>query len=111
MGKHNYSKDFRKENTTPEVEDQVEEVVEEVVEETVEVETEVEPTPIIGVVTGCEKLNVRIAAFKTARVRCVIDESSKIQIDEKESTDEFYKVVTESGVEGYCMKEYIKVTQ
>ena len=120
MGKHNYSKDFKKDNAGPEVEESVEvteeQNVEPEVEETVEVteEQNVEPeveesTVIIGVVTNCEKLNVRAIPHKYGKIRQVINESSKVQIDEKESTDEYYKVYTESGIEGYCKKEFITI--
>lgn len=95
MSKHNYSKDFKKDNVEPEV------------EETVEV-TE-EPTPITGVVANCVKLNVRVIPEQYGKIRCVLNESSKVQIDEKESTDEYYKVYTESGIEGYCKKEFITI--
>jgi hypothetical protein len=30
-------------------------------------------------------------------------------IDEKESTEEFYKVCTAAGIEGFCMKKFIAI--
>ena len=111
MGKHNYSKDFKKDNAVPEVEETVEvteeQNVEPEVEETVEVAEE--STVITGVVTNCVKLNVRVIPQQYGKIRQVINESSKVQIDEKESTDEYYKVYTESGIEGYCKKEFITI--
>lgn len=111
MGKHNYSKDFKKDNAVSEVEETVkvseEQNVEPEVEETVEVAEE--STVITGVVTNCAKLNVRVSPLQNGKISCVINESSKVQIDEKESTDEYYKVYTESGIEGYCKKEFITI--
>lgn len=72
-------------------------------------EPEIETT--IGVVTDCLKLRVRKQPNTTAGVICEIDALSEVQIDKTKSTEEFYKVCTETGVEGYCMKKYIAVKQ
>lgn len=96
-------------------EEKLEPIVEEVVE--TPVEEVVEETPIVevvgsskkGVVVDCLKLNVREAPNAKAGVVCVIDASVKLEIDEAESTDDFYAVYTESGAEGYCMKQFIKI--
>jgi hypothetical protein len=42
-------------------------------------------------------------------VLCVLNEKTKVEIDEVNSTEDFYKVATVSGVEGYCMKKFITV--
>lgn len=62
-----------------------------------------------GVVTDCIKLNVRTEPNLKADVLCEITCLSRVTIDENESTDEFYKIYTSAGVEGYCMKKYIAV--
>lgn len=73
-------------------------------------ETKVEePKTITGVVVDCPRLRVRAAANKNAEVLCEINVDSKVLINEKESTNEFYKVCTEAGVEGYCMKQFIGI--
>lgn len=77
-------------------------VVETVVEEKVE-------EPIIGVVVDCTKLNVRVAPYLDADVECVIPVSSEVTINEAESVEEFYKVCTAAGIEGFCMKKYIRL--
>lgn len=66
---------------------------------------------IIGIVTDCLKLRVRKQPNTAAEVLCEIDALSEVQIDEKESTEEFYKVCTEAGIEGFCMKKFIAVKQ
>lgn len=100
---HNYTNYSKNSNATtpPEVEDKVEVV-----------ETVVEPEasePVVGIVSGCVKLNVRKNPHTNAEVLCVIDENSEVVIDEENSTHEFYKICTEAGVEGFCMKKFINV--
>lgn len=106
MSKHhnynNYSKpDFKTE--------QVEE--KKVFEEPAIEELTEAPKTIMGIVSDCTKLNVRKAPNSEADVVCTIPVSTKVQIDEVESTEDFYKVCTEAGVEGYCMKKFIMIEQ
>lgn len=78
--------------------------VEDIVEDVAVVE---EVTIKTGSVYGCSKLNVRSAASSESEIVCVISENTKIAVDESESTSDFYKICTVSGIEGYCMKQYI----
>lgn len=77
------------------------------IDEVTPTEVAEEVIPKIGVVTDCVKLNVREEADPTADILCEILLGSEVVIDETESTDDFYKVCTETGVEGFCMKRYI----
>lgn len=73
--------------------------------------TETEPTKpesIDGVV-NCTKLYVRSDATVDSDPVGIIDRDSKVFIYEDESTEEFYKVCTATGLEGYCMKKFISV--
>lgn len=88
--------------STPEVEP----VVEPVVEETVTPEPEV-VQPKTGRVFGCARLNVREAPKPKANIVCEIPCHTEVEIDEDESTADFYKIHTTSGIEGFCMKTYI----
>lgn len=107
------------ENKVPEKKEVQEEVIHSIMddyevnalaEETKVEETKVEePKTITGVVVNCPRLRVRAAANKNAEVLCEINVDSKVLISEKESTNEFYKVCTEAGVEGYCMKQFIDI--
>lgn len=72
------------------------------------VEEKVEQISMVGTVAGCEKLNVRKSANKWAEVVCEIPVGSEVVIREDESTEEFYKVCTAAGAEGFCMREYIR---
>lgn len=81
-----------------------------------EVKTEVTPAKINiparkskGVVADCTKLNVRAEAKSDAEVICTITRDTELEIDERASTRDFYKVCTAAGVEGYCMKRFITI--
>lgn len=81
---------------------------------TIESPAEVKETPkgsiTIGVVTNCSKLNVRKTPNVNSSVSGVINLNDEVMIiDIEKSTDEFYKVRTESGLKGFCMKKYIKI--
>lgn len=72
----------------------------------------VEETPVVekhGVVVDCFRLNVRSAPSIDAEVVCEIDCSSDMIVYEEESTEEFYKVCTAAGIEGYCMKKFVTI--
>ena len=90
-------------NETEEVNEIETEAAPEVVEEKVET--------LVGIVTGCKKLNVRKEPAITAEPVCVVAEESIVVIDQELSTDEWYKVYTEAGVEGFCMKKYVSVSK
>ena len=63
----------------------------------------------IGVVENCNKLNVREEPNLDSTIICEINSQTELMIDESESTDEFYKVFTVFGLEGFCMKKFIAV--
>ena len=63
----------------------------------------------IGLVSNCKKLNVRERPTVHAPVVCEIVCQAELMIDEKESTEEFYKVCTAAGIEGFCMKKFIAI--
>ena len=62
-----------------------------------------------GKITGCKKLNVRKLPSRDAEIVSELIEGSEVMIDENESTALFYKICTEHGIEGFCMKDFIKV--
>ena len=104
-----------------EVEDTVEEKVDEPIEGQIVI-PEVEPEPVsdpepvvepenrkFGKVSNCKKLNIRKLPSRDAEIVSELIEGSEVMIDEKESTALFYKICTEHGIEGFCMKDFIKV--
>ena len=105
-------------NPELEVEDTVEEKVDEPIEGQIVI-PEVEPivpesvaepeNRKFGKVSNCKKLNIRKLPSRDAEIVSELVEGSEVMIDEKESTALFYKICTEHGIEGYCMKDFIKV--
>lgn len=72
----------------------------------------IEETPAVekhGVVVDCIRLNVRSAPSIDAEVVCEIDCSTDMLVYEEESADEFYKICTSSGIEGFCMKKFVTI--
>lgn len=65
----------------------------------------------IGVVSNCNKLNIREEPSLDANIVCEITSTTELMIDENESTEEFYKVFTMSGLEGFCMKKFVTIQQ
>jgi hypothetical protein len=125
MSKHNYRNDFTsKLNTVPEtnntvLEEEDDEVCaactinypeDDVTEPEAPVVEEAAKTMVTGIVTGCARLNVRNDPSTTARILCALNESTEVMIDEDDSTEDFYKVCTATGVEGYCMKDFITLS-
>lgn len=109
MSKKNYNKiSTDKVKVTEEV---AEEVAVEVAEEVEVVEETKEPEYFEGKVVDCSKLNVRANPKATAKVECVIPEGTIVVVFPDESNDEWFNVVTEAGVEGYCMKKYISINK
>ena len=108
MSKKNYNK------ISTEKVKAAEEVVEEIVEKVDEVvsvaEPEIdEPECFEGTVVDCAKLNVRTEPKPDAKVACVIPAGAIIVMFPDTSNDEWFNVVTEAGVEGYCMKKFISI--
>ena len=100
-----------RENVNPvdETADPVEPVV---TEEMVETEESVK-TMMSGIVVNCEKLNLRKSPLKDsdgANVITTLLAGATVVVNESDSTPNFYKVTTENGLEGYCMKQFIKLT-
>lgn len=67
------------------------------------------PKTTTGVVFGCSKLNVRVEPETTADIACIIDANSEVKIDRANSTKDWFKVTTASGVDGYCMRKFVKI--
>ena len=67
----------------------------------------------VGIVANCEKLNLRRSPLKDSDGANIITElltGVAVVIDENESTPDFYKVITETGLEGYCMRRFIELS-
>lgn len=127
MSRHDYTKHSKKiqneveeglefESIEPSEEDKIEAVAESKPSEETVSEPEIKaeaPQPVesksydLGVVTGCAKLRVRSEPRFGTNVVCEIDKGTRVMIDKEQSTNEYYKIFTESGIEGFCVKTYI----
>lgn len=130
MSNHNYSqysnKKHNKQHSKPKIEETVIEQMSAIEDETVDAVTTVaapvEPAEVkmeesvetvtlnntvIGTVTGCTKLNVRAKPASDAEVLVILNVDSKIEIDPSRSTNEWLKITTAAGVEGYCMRKFV----
>lgn len=112
--KHNYSK-YSSNKKPAEVNEVAKEVapVAEVKEPVIEsalapVAEQMRFIPVVGTVIDCAKLNVRAKPSPTASVVNTIEVNTKVEIDMEKSTNEWFFVCADSGVEGYCMRKYIK---
>ena len=125
MSKHNYSQYYNKNKNNKPAEEVVEEVevteleptpvvepeapvVEPVVEPAVEPEV-VPVIPDIGVVINCTRLNVRANPVADAKVLCVLEAKSEVEIDMARSTSDWYHVITATGIDGFCMKRFVEL--
>ena len=100
------------EESTNEAEETTEEVTEEVTEPEVivpSIENNVENNEVIGKISGFEKLYVRKEASKDSEPVGIVTDKDDLSIDVARSTDDFYKVITSNGLEGYCVKEFVKI--
>ena len=96
------------EESTNKIEEIKEEVTEEVTEPDIIVPI-VENNEVIGKIIEFEKLYVRKEASKYSEPVGIVTDKDYLSIDIIHSTDDFYKVITSNGLEGYCVKEFVKI--
>lgn len=65
--------------------------------------------PVYGIVADCKNLYIRKQPNAKAEPIQTIEVGTTIQIDKTRSTSDFYKIYTASGIEGYCMRKFIKI--
>lgn len=124
MSNQNYNKMYNK--PTAEVQEAIEmeaatvvetpvEPAEPVVEVQMAIEEVAEPEvltpeePVTAIVVDCAKLNVREEPSPRANVIGIIDASNEVVVYDSESFGNYYKICTASGIEGYCIKDYLKL--
>ena len=80
----------------------------ELTEEPVEENPVEELTTIVdGVVTNC--LRLRLRKEPNGTIISWLDAGDEVLVDTLQSTDEWYKVYTKDDLDGFCMKEFIKI--
>ena len=106
MRKKDYTK-FSSKNPTPIHEPSV------IAEDFIESVEKVEPDLFreLPAHVNCPLLNVRVAPHPEADIVSQIIKTTKVLVYPAYSTDDFYKICTATGVEGYCMKKFIDVEE
>ena len=87
---------------------EINETVEEVDESQNEVVEETNSNKI-GKIFGYEKLYVRKDPSVDSEPVGIVTSNDDLAIDEYHSTDDFYKVYTSNGLEGYCVKKFVRI--
>ena len=66
---------------------------------------------MIGTVMDCSSLNIRSKSSTNSEIIATVKAGTKLLINEDESVSDWYKVCTEAGIEGFCMRKYVSVEQ
>ena len=77
------------------------------VNESAEVTESVEVANPVGIVVGCEKLNVRKEPSVNSEVVFQFPCNMEVEIFIDKSTEDWFYVCNAAGIEGFCMKKYI----
>ena len=64
-------------------------------------------TPKYGIVTNCLSLAVRSEPNTDGMIVGTLGVLSKVEILRNDSNNDFYLVISENSLSGYCMKKYI----
>ena len=80
------------------------------VEET-EANVQEEPKKVSGIVVDCNRLNIRTKPSINSQPVGNVTVNSEVTINFNQSNNEWFKVITKDGVEGFCMKKYVKIKQ
>ena len=88
------------------------EVTEEVTEEETNIEQEVTEEEIqneqlVRVIPNL--LNVRFAAEKDSTIVTIVSKDDELILLDKEPINGFYHIITKTGIEGYCMVEFVEL--
>lgn len=62
-----------------------------------------------GIVANCKMLNVRKDPSAKADIISIIRNGAVVEINNDASTEDFYKVVTDDKITGFCMKKFIEI--
>lgn len=64
----------------------------------------------IGVAT-CLRLHIHSEPNLESEIVCKLRYLTEVMIDTEQSTDDFYKIYTAIGAEGFCEKEFITIKE
>lgn len=63
---------------------------------------------LIGVV-NCLRLHIHAEPNMDSEVICKVRYATEVEIDPGSSTEDFYKIYTAIGAEGFCQKELVTI--
>ena len=88
-------------NIEPEVTEEETNIEPEVTEEEIQNEQLVRVIPNL--------LNIRFAAEKDAMIVTVVSQDDELILLDKEPINGFYHIITKTGIEGYCMVNFVEL--
>ena len=88
-------------NIEPEVTEEETNIEPEVTEEEIQNEQLVRVIPNL--------LNVRFAAEKDSTIVTIVSKDDELILLDKEPINGFYHIITKTGIEGYCMVEFVEL--
>ena len=99
-------------NIEPEVTEEETNIEPEVTEEETNIEPEVteeefQNEQLVRVIPNL--LNVRFAAEKDATIVTIVSKDDELILLDKEPINGFYHIITKTGIEGYCMVEFVEL--
>lgn len=75
-------------------------------------EPETDDTPKLkkGIVSNCERLNVRLGPSREADVSAIINKGDEVEINN--SAEDFYHIqIRSKNISGWCMKQFIALSE
>ena len=97
-------------NIEPEVTEGETNIEPEVTEEEIQNEPLVRVIPDLQLVRVIPNLlNVRFAAEKDATIVTIVSKDDELILLDKEPINGFYHIITKTGIEGYCMVEFVEL--
>lgn len=66
---------------------------------------------MIGIVSNCETMTIRAEPSIIGDVIGTLPSGSEVMIEDEKPLSGFYKICTASGIEGYCMKHFVKMRE
>ena len=88
-------------NIEPEVTEEETNIEPEVTEEEIQNEQLVRVIPNL--------LNVRFSAEKDSTIVTIVSKDDELVLLDKEPINGFYHIITKTGIEGYCMVEFVEL--
>ena len=70
-------------------------------------EEEIQNEQLVRVIPNL--LNIRFEAEKDATIVTIVSKDDELILLDKEPINDFYHIITKTGIEGYCMVEFVEL--